>query len=187
MPLLLSDAPTETSKWAVSAPKTKNGQMAISSITGPNGWPSLQLLPKERLGEILTPFEPSVYRGTGSEPRKGIVFAVPPDVFEDLEKIDKWAQSQRQEQGVWHSCLKPAGTYSASVKAKINVTGPNKCNVVDMHGKPAPWPGAWARLKLISILEVRGIYSQKTGSGLILEVTHLMLGEPEADASCAFL
>ena len=112
---------------------------------------------------------------------------MPPDVFEDLEKIDKWAQSQRQEQGVWHSCLKPAGTYSASVKAKINVTGPNKCNVVDMHGKAAPWPEAWARMKLIHILEVRGIYSQKTGSGLILECTHIMIGEPVEDASCAFL
>ena len=94
MPLLLSDAVAEMAHWVLGPPKSKNGQMSISSITGKDGWPSVQLLPRDRLGEIYTPFEPSVFRGTGAEPRKGIVFAAPADVLDDLRQIEEWAKKQ---------------------------------------------------------------------------------------------
>ena len=74
------------------------------------------------------------------------------------------------------------------MKAKINVAGPNVCSVVDIDGKPRQWPESWVRLPVVPIIEVRGIYSQKTGSGLILDVTYLMIGEEEAQSKeCEFL
>ena len=188
LPILLSDAVAQLSQWTLGPPKSKNGQMSIASIVAKDGWPSVQLLPRERLGEIQTPFEPSVFRGTGDEPRKGIVFAVPPDVLADLAKIAEWAKKQAPSQ-IWHSVVKEPGSYSGSVKAKINMSGPNACSVVDRDGKPVKWPENWPRLPVIPIVEVRGVYIQKTGSGLILDVTCLMVGESEPDAprECEFL
>ena len=188
MPTLLRNAVAELGQWTLGPPKAKNGQMAISSITGKTGWPSVQLLPRERLGEMSTPVEPSVFRGTGTEPRKGIVFAAPSDVLDDLRAIEDWAKKQAPST-VWHSVIKEPGNYPGSVKAKINVSGPNACSIVDMDGKPMKWPESWAHLPVIPIVEVRGVYSQKTGSGLILDVTHLMVGEsePESQRECEFL
>jgi len=188
MPTLLCDAPAEMKQWTLGPPKSRNGQMSISTICGKDGWPSVQLLPRERLGDIYVPFEPSVFRGTGVEPRKGIVFAVPQDVLDDLRKIEDWAKQQISPLATtWHSCLKESGTYSGGVKAKINVSGPNPCLMFDADGGPTEWPENWTHLPVIPIIEVRGIYSQKTGSGLILEVTQLMIGEEKAPKECTWL
>lgn len=187
MPTLLASAPAALPTWAVGAPKSKNA-MTLYGIQGKdNYWPSVQLVEKERMGEITVPFEPSVFRGTGTEPRKGIIFTVPQDVLENMRKIEEWAQKQVPS-ATWHSCLKEPGSYSGSVKAKINVSGANACSIVDLDGKPAEWPENWARIPVIPILDVRGIYKQATGSGLILDVTHLMVGEPaEPTRECDFL
>ena len=190
MTALLSDAVAELSQWVIGVPKSKNGQISISGISRKvrdQGCPSIQLLPRERLGEIYTPFEPSVYRGTGNEPRKGVVFAIPADVFEDLQKIEVWAKQQVPDGTVWHSALKEPGAYAGSVKAKINICGSYCCEIVDADGKPATWPASWAHLRVVPVLEIRGIYSQKTGSGLILDVTHIMVGTSDPARHCDFL
>ena len=174
---LLRDAIAELDQWTLGPPKSKSGLMQIRSITGTSGWPSVQLLPRERLGEIRLPFEPSVYRGAGCEPRKGIVFSVPADVLNDLRTIENWAKVDSGP--LWHSAMKEPGDYAGSVKAKINVSGPSPCIFVDMNGKPVPMPDNWIGLRAIPIIEIRGVYIQKTGSGLILDVTHLMIGETE--------
>ena len=54
-------------------------------------------------------------------------------------------------------------------------------------GGPTEWPENWNHLPVIPIVEVRGIYSQKTGSGLILDVTQLMIGEEKAPKECTWL
>ena len=176
MPILLSDAIAELPEWTTGPFKGRDGQLQIASIRGRDGqWPMIQLLPSDCMGEITTPFAPSVYRGTVNEPRQGIVFSVPDAVLLALAQIEDWAQ--KQSPGIpWHSALKTGDTYPASVKAKINVTGPNACRILDAKGQPAAWPENWRRLPVLPILEIRGIYSQKTGRGLILDVTHLMVG-----------
>ena len=187
MTTLLSDAVANLSQWTVGVPKSKNGQISISGISYKGATPSIQLLPRERLGEIYTPFEPSVFRGTGNEPRKGVVFAIPGDVYDDLLKIEVWARKHLADGTVWHSAIKEPGVYSGSIKAKINVSGMYPCEIVDADGKPLPLPEHWSRLKVVPVLEVRGIYSQKTGSGLILDVTHAMVGTHDVLRSCDFL
>ena len=183
MPVLLSDASAELPDWTVGPFKAKEGQMQIANIRdGNGGWPSVQLLPMDCMGEITTPFAPSVYRGTGNEPRKGICFSVPDAVVSALRKIEDWAQKQSPG-AVWHSAIKTGGAYPACVKAKINVSGPNACRILDANQCPAEWPENWPRLAALPILEARGIYSQKTGSGLILDVTHLMIDAAPAGGS----
>ena len=183
MPILLSDAIAQLPEWTLGPFKAKDGQMQIATIRGKEGgWPAIQLLPMEHMGEVTTPFAPSVYRGTGNEPRKGIVFQVPDAVVLALCKIEDWAQKQHPG-GVWHSAIKTGGTYPACIKAKINVSGPNACRILDAQQRPTEWPESWPRLAVHPILEVRGVYSQKTGSGLILEVTHLMVDAAQAETS----
>ena len=78
MPVLLSDAIAQLPNWTLCPFKAKDGQMQIATVRGSDGsWPAIQLLPMDCMGEITTPFAPSAYRGTGNEPRKGIVFQVP--------------------------------------------------------------------------------------------------------------
>ena len=176
---LLSDAVAQLDAWALGSLQVKNGQMSIASIKVNGETPVLQLLPKERMGEITTPFEPSVYRGTGQEPRKNIVFAIPEETRVLLEQVETWAQKQADLKGVmWHPSTKPATNYTPTLKAKINETGPNACPCVDLDGKPCEMPTNWRRLAVLPIIEVRGIYAQKTGPGLILEVVALMVGQP---------
>ena len=179
MPILLSDAVAQLPQWALGPPK-HNGQMSISRITCKAGRPIVQLLPRDRFGEIYTLFEPSVFRGTGSEPRKGIVFAAPEDVIDDIRKLEDWAKGQVASLNpVWLSAIKET---EGRVKAKIS---PATCSVVGRYGA-AELPQNWRGLPVIPIIEVRGIYSQKTGAGLILEVTHIMVGE-EPIEQCDFL
>ena len=186
MPILLSDAPAALKQWTVGSPKQKNGQMTIYSILGKDGWPAVQLLPRERLGDIYVPFEPSVFRGTGAEARKGVLFSIPQDVMDNLSAIEAWAQ-QQVPSSTWHSCLKEPGNYGAGLKAKINVTGPNACLIFDALGAPTKWPENWNHLPVLPIIEIRGIYSQKTGSGLILDVTQMMIGEEKEPKRCEWL
>ena len=84
---------------------------------------------------------------------------------------------------IWHSAIKEGGTYPAAVKAKINVSGPRACRIVGMDGNAMAWPDTWSRLAVLPVLEVRGIYCQTTGSGLVLEVTHLMVSDTQAETS----
>ena len=146
MPILLSDAIAQLPEWTLGPFKAKDGQMQIATIRGKEGgWPAIQLLPMDHMGEVTTPFAPSVYRGTGNEPRKGIIFQVPDAVVLALCKIEDWAQKQHPG-GVWHSAIKTGGTYPACIKAKINVSGPNACRILDAQQRPTEWPESWPRL-----------------------------------------
>jgi hypothetical protein len=181
MPILLSDAVAELPDWTLRPFKAKAGQMLVAGILGKHGhWPAVQLLPADCMGAVTVPFPPSVYRGTGNEPRKGIMFMVPESVLLAIAAIEEWARKQIPDE-VWHSAIKQSENYPATLKAKINVTGPNACRILDTKQRPIAWPDNWSRLAVMPIIEFRGVYSQKTGSGLILEVSHLMIQEAEGD------
>ena len=125
---------------------------------------------------------------TERSPERASFFAAPPDVLASIRAIETWAR-QIAPAVVWHSAIREPGTFSGSVKAKINVSGPNACRLLGMSGKPLKCPENWVRLSCIPIVEFRGVYAQKTGSGLILHVTHLMIGEIESEPAkpCEFL
>ena len=80
-----------------------------------------------------------------------------------LDKVDS----------LWNSCTKPPADYAASIKAKINVSGPKPVAIFDESGKEAALPNPWERQAANAVVSVRGVYSQRTGCGLLLDVTHL--------------
>jgi hypothetical protein len=133
------------------------------------------------MGSIWVPFAPSVFNGTGGEPRKSIVFSVSDDVRRGLEAIEEWCRealrdSTPQIDGIWRSAIKPASRYPASLKAKVTLAGPGACSFYDGESQRVPEPEDWSSLACVPIVQVRGCYVQKGGAGLMLEVTALMVG-----------
>ena len=97
MPVLLSDA--AAAKWTLGHTRSQVGEVSISPVTGT----SLQLLPRDRMGDITTPFEPSAFQGTGDEVRKGVLFSVPDDVYAGIAAIETWVQGALEEPyAIWN-------------------------------------------------------------------------------------
>ena len=181
MPVLLRDVSAQLAQWEL-LPLKPAGQMSIAAIRFKGVPPSIQLVPKERVAEVWTPFPPSVYRGTGVETRLGIMLCVPDDVRQDLEALEEWVRGHMKAvvpdiDSIWKSSTRPPGKYTSALKAKITVAGPYACQTLDIDGRSAPMPTDWHRLTCIPLIEVRGAYLQKGAAGLVLEVGGLMLGE----------
>jgi hypothetical protein len=172
--------------WKLGRPRAVK-HLSICGISTNGNVPRLQLVPKDRLGTIWTPFAPSVYGGNGSEPRKSIVFSIPDDVRRHVEAIEEWCRGQLRETNPtidrsWHSSLKPAAQYPASLRAKITLSGPGACSFLGEDGDTVPEPDNWAGLPVIPIVEFRGCYLQKGAAGMLLEVTSLLIGQKREQA-----
>ena len=138
MPVLLSDA--AAAKWTLGHTRSQVGEVSISPVTGT----SLQLLPRDRMGDITTPFEPSAFQGNGDEVRKGVLFSVPDDVYAGIAAIETWVQGALEEPyAIWNPSVRPPGNYGATLKAKINVSGPHACLAYDIAGQPREFPTDW--------------------------------------------
>ncbi len=75
---------------------------------------------------ITIPFEPSVFDGTGDEPRKGIVFNITPEILEAVAQLEDTCRQLLGEtipniDAHWCSSVKPSEEYTAKLKAKVNV------------------------------------------------------------------
>jgi hypothetical protein len=173
-------------EWKLGRPRAVK-HLSIHGIAAKGQVPRLQLVPKDQLGSIWTPFAPSVYGGNGSEPRKSIVFSIPDDVRRQVEAIEELCRDQLREtsptiDAIWHSSLKPAAQYPASLRAKITVAGPSPCSFIDEEGNAVPEPTDWAGLPVVPIVEFRGCYLQKGAAGMLLEVTSLLIGQKREQA-----
>jgi hypothetical protein len=161
---LLSDVALDA--WSLGPLTTKNG-LSIAAIKGAT---PMQLLPRSRLGEITTPFNPSVYEGTGAETRKGILLTVPSDVGDKIVAIEAWAQKAVGE-AKWSSALK-----GDNLKAKIVVSGSRACFAWDANDKPMELPTDWVDLPVLPVVDIK-VWTKDGAAGLILEVIALMVGE----------
>ena len=140
-------------------------------------------------GEVA--FEPSVYQGTGEEARKGIVVRLSDGDFTSFQALEEWCKQALQAQTpnvdtLWSASSKLTEKWGAQLKAKINVHGPYCAIFYDDSRQPCKAPQGWKGLHINALLEVRGCYVQRNGTGLLLEVTHLRYGEPPeaAEVEC---
>jgi hypothetical protein len=139
---------------------------------------------------LSVPFEPSSWGG-GSETRRSIVFNIPQPLFEAMAEVEDWCRQVLEDahptvQALWTSCIKPAERYSASLKAKINIAGPRQAKFYDEAGQQTDPPASWKGLNVNAVVHVRGVYIQKQGIGLMLEVTDLCYAKP-SESACPFL
>jgi len=131
---------------------------------------------------LSVPFEPSAW-GAGSGSRKTIAFNVPEPLFEAFAELEDYCRQLLEDdhpavQALWSSSIKPAGRYSAILKAKINTSEPRQAAFFDATNQPTGAPTSWKTLQINAVIHVRGVYIQKNSIGLSLQTTHIRYGPP---------
>ena len=172
----ISELAAHIEDFSLNGPKAMAGNkmLNIANIMYKNK--PLRLMLDEWLPII---FEPSVYNGTGQEERKNIVFGVPPTIEEGLAIMEDailqaLSETHPNIHALWVSSVKPAnGDHEASLKAKINVAGKQQCRFFDENNEPIEAPSVFRPLEAQIVLQVRGVYIQKTAAGLMLSVSHM--------------
>jgi hypothetical protein len=183
MTTLLSDAASNLAGWTVSQPtQAKAMQVAYVRLNGRSA--ALQLAPKDSLGQVTTPWPPSVYNGMGNEPRQTITFSVSDEIRQQMELIEEAVRECLKQHmpgidAIWSSSTKPAGKHPPILRAKIVVSGDKICQCFNAAGEPVPLPTDWVGLAVLPIIAVKSVYLQKGMAGLVLEVVSLMVGEKE--------
>ena len=129
-----------------------------------------------KLTGLTIPFEPSVFQGTGQEPRKSMLMNITQEIFDAFATIENFCR-QPEQQALWTSSLKPADKYGATLKAKINVTGERAVKFYSAANDPCEAPTDWKNLRCNAVVLVKGIYIQRQGVGLLVDVTHLQYAE----------
>ena len=76
-----------------------------------------------------------------------------------------------------NSSLKPADKYGATVKAKINLAGERAVKFYSAANEPCEAPTDWKGLHCNAVVCVKGVYIQRQGVGLLIDVTHLQYTE----------
>ena len=172
----ISELAANIEDFSLDGPKAMAGNkmLNIANITYKNK--PLRLMLDEWLPII---FEPSVYNGTGNEERNNIVFGVSPTIEEGLAIMEDailqaLSETHPNIHALWTSSIKPAnGDHEASLKAKINVSGKQPCRFFDESNQPTEVPSEFRPLEAQIVLQVRGVYIQKTAAGLMLSVSHM--------------
>ena len=153
----------------------------------------LRLKLAEDLGSVSVPVEPVGYSPQGV--RKTLTFSVPQPVFEAFVALEEACRQNlaglapgSEVRALWRSSLCPARGGQATLKAKINLSGPCAARFYDDAGTQVGRPGTWTGLCVKALVLVRGCYVQRLANGapsaygMMLEVTHLSYGVP----SCPF-
>ena len=109
--------------------------------------------------EIL--YEPSVFQGTGAETRLNIVIRAPESAARALHGIEEAILPSG-----YISCLR-----DGAVRAKIDVT---TAKFYDSEGEVSA-PSSF-RQACNAFVEIKGTYSTRQATGLLIEVTALQLG-----------
>ena len=176
---LLSDA--VAGAWSVDAPKSaQNMQLCNLKLDGKTA--VVQLVSKDSLGSVTTPWRPSLYKGTGLESRVTVTFSIPEEVRVLMETIEEKIREGLKKhvpriESLWHSTVKPEEKHPCSMKSKIVISGEDACPCFNSKGEKMPMPTEWTGLSVIPIIEFRAVYLQKTLGGLVSEVVGLLVGD----------
>ena len=138
------------------------------------------------LSEILScTFQPSAYRGNGTEERLGVVFKTSDILYQafatiearcrgllcldNIEKLDElWCPIARSNE------------FGQTLRAKINVKGDNACLFWNTDDEHTGSPDDFRAVNLQAVCSVRGVYVTKASIGLIVDVTSLKYKERAA-------
>ena len=121
----------------------------------------------------LVEYEPSVYGGDGTEPRKNITLGISEEeqgLFQLLEQV--------VDPKKLNSCIK-----DGAVKAKMTTA---EVNVYDASKNPTAHPLQWKGCRVNAVVQMRGMWSSKTQSGLSLELTDIQVLDKAAVPQCPF-
>ena len=73
--------------------------------------------------------------------------------------------------------MKPADKYGATLKAKIHVSGDRMAKFYNAANESCEAPTDWKGLRCNAVVCVKGVYIQRQGVGVLIDVTHLQYTE----------
>ena len=174
----------DAASWVVSAPAASKvaGMQMVSIRTADGRFPTIQPSLAEHLGEQLVLYEPSVYNGTGQEERVNVVMTIEDAAacqLRNLEAVvkDKLRDAVPGVDRIWNSCVGTTQKGDTTIKAKIRVKGEGRVKCYDRSRNEIQPPSQWRGVSICPIIEVRGVYVQRTSCGLVLETIACILGE----------
>jgi hypothetical protein len=163
----------QTTELKLSEPREAKAGMKMATVSRPDESPLVFRLPYSR---VL--FEPSVFKGTGEEPRKGIVLALTDEEAQHVQALEEAVRKRLQVPPErWTSSLRR--DERASLKAKINVAGERLCSFQSPAGENKP-PEPFKGRDVEVVVHVRAAYLQKQSNGLVLDVVAMRYGEVSA-------
>jgi hypothetical protein len=130
------------------------------------------------------PFEPSVYRGTGEEDRKDIVFELSAEQAEKLKQFELAVRALIEESYNWNSAVKESEKYGAHLKVKVNVAGRYKALLFDERAERMDFPDKLRGRLANPIVTVRGVYVVNGAAGLQLDLSYMQLKDDDKPEDC---
>ena len=125
------------------------------------------------LSEATVVYEPSVYGGDGSEPRKNIVLTLTHEAAQPILELEAGIDEKRLV-----SSMK-----DGTVKAKIMM--PN-VRVYDSEKNLVGHPEKWRDCVVNAVIVIKGKWASKTQAGLSMEVTDLQILDHVPQQACPF-
>ena len=127
-PTLLSQAAADPSAWGMGASRPGKFVTTIQLKYKGQQAPPVQLVPSTEMGSVYTPFAPSVFHGTGQEPKQGICFTIPQEVADDMVLLEEAIREQLKAtypnvDSMWFSSVRVSAQYPTTLRAKILVSG----------------------------------------------------------------
>ena len=118
-------------------------------------------------------YEPSVYGGDGSKPKKNIVLSISEEEQGLFQLLEQTLDAKKL-----NSCIK-----DGAVKAKTTM---DEVHVYDASKNPAKHPQQWKGCCVNAVIQMKGVWSSKTQSGLSLELTDIQVLDKAAAPQCPF-
>ena len=164
---------------ALSTPKEAARGMIIYDVRLNNAPVRLKLAMGD---DITVAFEPSSWNSTETS-RKTITFNAPDIVLAAAAELEDWCRQVLEDkhphvQSMWSSAVKPADKYQGKLRTKITLEGPRAARFYDEATQPTVAPDTWQGRSVQAVVQVRGIYIQKQGVGLMLDTTDVKIGPP---------
>ena len=125
------------------------------------------------LSEATVVYEPSVYGGDGSEPRKNIVLSLAPEAAQPILELEACFDEKRLV-----SSMK-----DGTVKAKITMSS---VRVYDSDKNLVDHPEKWRDCVVNAVIVIKGKWASKTQAGLSMEVTDLQILDHVPQQACPF-
>ena len=132
--------------------------------------------------DITTAFEPSSWGNTEAS-RVTLTLDVPDVALAAIFELEDSCRQLLQEthpdvRSLWTSVIKTTDTRGGRLRTKIILDGPWAARFYDEANQTTSAPDTWQNRSAQVVMQVRGIYAQKQGIGLMLDTTDVKIGPP---------
>ena len=118
------------------------------------------------------PFPPGVFNGRGHEERVNICFTISDEWLDVMRRIEADCCKIVGE-STWASSIKDNEGYKPLIKCKLQLVGEKAVKYYDIDGVSTSPPPSWNRVSCNAVIQIRGMYSAGTSTGLQLDCTHV--------------